>query len=150
VLLSKAKANVKITPEEFRYMALFSDLTGTTVRDCIIENESNRVLFLVDPGDIGKAIGPRGFLIRKLKSLLNKNVEVVGYSDNLEEQVKYALMPARVTGVKLVNRPDGSKVLYVAVDPKDKAVAIGKNGRNVQRARLILKRHFDIDSVVIV
>jgi len=136
VLLSKAKANVKITPEEFRYMALFSDLTGTTVRDCIIENESNRVLFLVDPGDIGKAIGPRGFLIRKLKSLLNKNVEVVGYSDNLEEQVKYALMPARVTGVKLVNRPDGSKVLYVAVDPKDKAVAIGKNGRNVQRARV--------------
>ncbi|MCC6040785.1 MAG: NusA-like transcription termination signal-binding factor [Desulfurococcaceae archaeon] len=148
--MSKAKANVKITPEEFRYMALFSDLTGTTVRDCIIENESNRVVFLVDPGDIGKAIGPRGFLIRKLKSLLNKNVEVVGYSDNLEEQVKYALMPARVTGVKLVNRPDGSKVLYVAVDPKDKAVAIGKNGRNVQRARLILKRHFDIDSVVIV
>jgi N utilization substance protein A len=131
-------------------MALFSDLTGTTVKDCIIENDSNRIIFLVDPGDVGKAIGSRGFLIQKLKSLLNKNVEVVGYSNNLEEQVKYALMPARVTGIKLVNRPDGSKVLYVAVDPKDKAIAIGKNGRNVQRAKLILKRHFDIDSVVIV
>ncbi|MCC6010910.1 MAG: NusA-like transcription termination signal-binding factor [Desulfurococcaceae archaeon] len=148
--MSKARANIKITPEEFRYMALFSDLTGTTVKDCIIENDSNRIIFLVDPGDVGKAIGSRGFLIQKLKSLLNKNVEVVGYSNNLEEQVKYALMPARVTGIKLVNRPDGSKVLYVAVDPKDKAIAIGKNGRNVQRARLILKRHFDIDSVVIV
>jgi len=150
VLLSKAKTNVKITPEEFRYMALFSDLTGTTVRDCIIENEGNRIIFLIDPSDIGKAIGPRGFFIQKLKSLLNKNIEVIGYSSNLEEQVKYALMPARVTGVKLVNRPDGSKVVYVAVDPRDKAIAIGKNGRNVQRARLILKRHFNIDSVVIV
>jgi len=150
VLLSKAKPNVKITPEEFRYMALFSDLTGATVRDCIIENENNRIIFLVDPGEIRKAVGPRGFIVQKLKGLLNRNIEIVGYSSNLEEQVKYALMPARVNSIKLVNRPDGSKVLYVAVDPKDKAIAIGKGGRNVQRAKLILKRHFDIDSVVIV
>lgn len=143
------KPQVKITPEEFRYMALLNELTGTTVRDCIIDEENNRVIYLVAPEDVGRAIGPRGFFVQKLRKILNKNIEIIGYSDNLEEQVKLALMPARVREIKLVTRPDGSKVLYVGVDPADKGIAIGKNGKNVQRARLILKRHFGIDSVII-
>jgi len=147
--MSKERPQVKITPDEFRYMALLNELTGATVRDCIVDEENNRVIFLVSPEDVGKAIGPKGFFVQRLKRILNKNIEIVGYSDNLDEQVKYALAPARIKEVKLATRPDGSKVLYVAVDPADKGIAIGKNGKNVQRARLILKRHFDIDSVVI-
>jgi len=147
--MSKERPLVKITPDEFRYMALLNELTGATVRDCIVDEENNRVIFLVNPEDVGKAIGPKGFFVQRLKRILNKNIEIVGYSDNLEEQVKYALAPARIKEAKLTTRPDGSKVLYVAVDPADKGIAIGKNGKNVQRARLILKRHFDIDSVVI-
>jgi len=147
--MSKERPQVKITPDEFRYMALLNELTGATVRDCIVDEENNRVIFLVNPEDVGKAIGPKGFFVQRLKRILNKNIEIVGYSDNLDEQVKYALAPARIKEAKLTTRPDGSKVLYVAVDPADKGIAIGKNGKNVQRARLILKRHFDIDSVVI-
>jgi N utilization substance protein A len=144
-----SKSSVKITAEEFRYMALFSEITGVTVRDCIIDNENNRVIFLVNPDEVGKAIGSRGFFVQKLSKILGKTIEVVGYSDKLEEQVKYALAPARVTDVRVVERPNGVKVVYVAVNPADKAIAIGKNGRNVQRARLVLKRHFGIDSIII-
>ena len=140
---------VKITPEEFRYMALLSEFTNTTVRDCIIDGENNRIIFLVNPDEVGKAIGPRGFYVQQLKKVLNKNIEIVGYSDKLEEQVRLALAPARVTDMKLVNKPDGTKLLYVAVNPSDKPIAIGKGGRNIQRLRLILKRHFGIDSVII-
>ncbi|ADV65656.1 NusA-like transcription termination signal-binding factor [Desulfurococcus mucosus] len=147
--MSSDKSQVKITPDEFRFMALLNELTGAVVRDCIVEEENNRVIFLVNPEDVGRAIGPKGFFVQRLKKILNKNIEIVGYSSNLEEQVKYALAPARIKEIKLSTKPDGSKVLYVAVDPADKGIAIGKNGRNVQRARLILKRHFDIDSVVI-
>ncbi|MEM4541735.1 MAG: NusA-like transcription termination signal-binding factor [Desulfurococcaceae archaeon] len=144
-----SKGGVRITSEEFRYMSLFSEVTGVTVRDCIIDNENNRIVFLVNPEEVGKAIGPRGFFVQKLSKILGKTIEVVGYSDNLAEQVKYAFTPARVTDIKLVERPNGTKVLYVAVNPADKAIAIGKNGKNVLRAKLILKRHFGIDSVII-
>jgi len=144
-----SKSSVKITAEEFRYMALFSEITGVTVRDCIIDNENNRVIFLVNPDEVGRAIGSRGFFVQKLSKILGKTIEVVGYSDKLEEQVKYALAPARVTDVRVVERPNGVKIVYVAVNPADKAIAIGKNGRNVQRARLVLKRHFGIDSIII-
>jgi NusA family KH domain protein, archaeal len=143
------KAQAKITPEEFRYMALLSELTNATVRDCIIDEDNNRIIFLVNPEEVGKAIGARGFYVQQLRRILNKNIEIVGYSDKMEEQVKLALVPARVTDMKLVNRPDGTKVLYVAVHPADKAIAIGKGGRNIQRLKLILKRHFGIDLVII-
>lgn len=143
------RVQVKITPEEFRYMALLSELTNTTVRDCIVDEENNRIIFLVNPDEVGKAIGPRGFYVQQLRKILNKNIEIVGYSDKLEEQVRLALMPARVTDMKLMNRPDGTKVLYVAVHSSDKAIAIGKGGRNIQKLRLILKRHFGVDSVII-
>lgn len=140
---------VKITADEFRYMALFSEITGVTVRDCIVDDENHRIIFLVNPGEVGKAIGPRGFFAQQLSRILGKTVEIVGYSDKVEEQVKYALAPARVKDVKLVERPNGIKIVYVGVEPADKAIAIGKNGRNVQRARLILRRHFGIESVII-
>ncbi|MFZ8791309.1 MAG: NusA-like transcription termination signal-binding factor [Thermosphaera aggregans] len=147
--MSRERGQVKITPDEFRYMALLHEITGATVRDCIMDESENRVIFLVNPEDVGKAIGPRGFFVQKLRKILNKNIEIVGYSDNLEEQVKYALAPARIKEIKVTSRPGGEKVVYVAVDPSDKGLAIGKNGRNVQKAKIILKRHFNIDSLII-
>jgi N utilization substance protein A len=147
--MSKEKPQIKITPEEFGYMTLLHELTGVHVQDCVIDEENNRVIFLVKPEEIGKAIGPKGIFVQTLKKMLNKNVEIVGYSNNIEELTKYALAPARVREVKVAQRPGGKKVVYATVDPNDKAIAIGKNGRNVARARLLLNRYFNIDTVII-
>jgi len=144
-----SKGSIKLTPEEFRYMALLHEITGVHVRDCIIDEENDRIVFLVNPGEVGKAVGPRGIYVQKLRKLLGKNIEIVGYSDKLEEQVKYALAPARVKEVRIANRPGGKKVVYVSVEPSDKGLAIGRGGKNVAKARLILQRYFDVDSIII-
>ncbi len=144
------KPQIKLTAEEFRYIALLHELTNVFVRDCIVDDENNRIIFLVDPRDIGKAIGPRGMYVQRLRRLLNRDIEIVGYSDKLEEQVKYALAPAKVKEVRVINRPGGKKVVYATVEPRDKGIAIGKNGKNVARAALILRRYYGIDSVIIV
>ncbi|TRM83957.1 NusA-like transcription termination signal-binding factor, partial [Sulfolobus sp. F3] len=36
---------IKLTPEEIRYISLFQDVTKAVVRDCIIDNENNRIIF---------------------------------------------------------------------------------------------------------
>jgi len=59
------------------------------------------------------------------------------------------MAPARVKSIRVVQGND-RKTIYITVEPEDKGLAIGKAGRNVSRARLILKRYADIDSVVIV
>jgi len=141
---------IKLTEREMKYIALFQDVTGASVRDCIIDDENNRIIFLVKPGEVGLAIGKGGVNIKRLRRLLDKDIEVVEYAEKLEELAANALMPARVKGVKLVRTSNGRRIVYVTVDPKDKGIAIGKGGRNVSKAKLILKRYFDVDSVIIV
>ncbi|AEB94148.1 MAG: NusA-like transcription termination signal-binding factor [Metallosphaera sp.] len=139
---------IKLTPEEMRYMSLFQDVTRVTVRDCIIDDEGNRIIFMVDPENMGIAIGKGGMNIKKLKKIIGKDIEVVAYSDNLEDLVKNLMSPARVRSVKTIDS-NSRKTVHVSVDPQDKAIAIGKAGRNVSRAKIILKRYMDIDSVII-
>lgn len=145
----KNEKKIKITPEEFSYMALLHEVTGVHVRDCIVDDENDRVIFLVNPDEVGKAVGPRGTYVQKLRKIIGRNIEIVGYSEDLEEATRLALAPARVKEVRLVNRPGGKKVVYVSVEPSDKGIAIGRNGKNVARARIILGRYFGVDSVII-
>jgi len=140
---------IKLTAEEMRFIALFQDLTRATVRDCIVDESENRIIFLVKPGDMGLAIGRNGINIKRLRKLLGRNIEVVEYADTVEKLAKNALAPARVLNVKVLQTPTGKKKVIVTVDPQDKGIAIGKAGRNVARARMILKRYFDIDSVIV-
>ncbi|TRM80782.1 NusA-like transcription termination signal-binding factor, partial [Sulfolobus sp. F3] len=103
----------------------------------------------VEGKDMGMAIGKGGVNVKKLRKIIGKDIEIVAYSDNLEELVKNLMSPARVKSIKIINS-NSRKSVYITVDPQDKGLAIGKNGRNVVRAKLILKRYMDIDNVVIV
>lgn len=140
---------VKLTSEELRYIALLQDLTGVSVHDCIVSEENNTVIYIVAPGQAGLAVGKGGANVKRLSKILGKRIEVVEYADDLEGLVRNLFLPARVLNTRLVS-VNSKKVLYVTVDPKDKGVAIGKDGRNVVKARLVLKRYYDIDVVSIV
>jgi len=129
-------------------MSLFQDVTRVTARDCIVDEENNRIIFLVNPENMGTAIGKNGSNVKRLEKLIGKSIEIVGYSDNLEDLVRNLMAPAKVRSVKVV-QSNSKKTVYINVDPQDKGLAIGKNGRNVTRAKLILKRYMDIDSVII-
>ncbi len=139
---------IKLTAEEMRYIVLLQDITGASARDCIVDNENSRVIFVVKPGDAGKAIGRRGSNINMLRKVLGKDVDIVEYADNLEAFVKNVFTPARIINTRLIER-GRKKLLYITVDPNDKGKAIGRRGRKVALARLILKRYYDIDEIKI-
>ncbi|MEM0453563.1 MAG: NusA-like transcription termination signal-binding factor [Sulfolobales archaeon] len=141
---------VKITSEELRYIALLQDLTGVSVNDCVVDEEGNSIIYIVSPGHAGLAVGKGGVNVKRLSKILGKRIEIVEYADNLEDLVRNIFLPARVLGTRLVTSLNGKKILYVTVDPKDKGIAIGKDGRNVTKAKLVLKRYYDIESVSIV
>jgi N utilization substance protein A len=145
----KPKLELKLTMDELRYISLFQDITGVTPKDCIVSDELNLAIFVVDSDKIGQAVGRKGSNVRYLSKLVEKDVEVVGWAEDLEAFVKNIFAPARVYRVQLIDGKE-RRILHVYVDPKDKGLAIGKNGRNVAKAKLILNRYFLIDNVVIV
>jgi len=141
---------IKLTEREMKYIALFESITGTTAKDCVIDDAMNRIIFLVKPGQAGLAVGRNGVNVRRLRELFKKDVEIVEYADSIEQLIKNSLFPARVIAVKVTNTQDKRKVAYVSVHPSDKGLAIGKEGRNILRARLLAKRYFDVDRITIV
>jgi len=54
-----------------------------------------------------------------------------------------------VDEVRITERMDGKTIAVISVSPKDKGVAIGKNGRNAERIRFLAKRYFQIQNVSI-
>nr|MCG2892342.1 NusA-like transcription termination signal-binding factor [Vulcanisaeta sp.] len=121
-----------------------------TPRDTVIDDQYNRIIFVVDKNFAPLAVGKNGVNIRKLKELIGKDVEVVEYGETPEELIKNSLYPARVISVKITKLPNNGSVAIAMVHSEDKAIAIGKQGRNINRARLLAKRYFDIDKIKII
>jgi len=138
----------KITLEELRYLSIFQDLTDALPYRCIIDEEGNRLIFLVKPEDVGKAIGRRGSKIRVLSEIFKRNVEVVAYSDELEEMIRNLFPGVKILDISISER-GGQKIVVLKVAEEDKGRAIGREGRNIKRARLVLKKLFGVDNVII-
>jgi len=142
-------SGIRLTSKEMRYIALFESITGATARDCIVDDELNRIIYIVKEGDIGVAIGKGGKNIRLLERMTGKKHEIIEHSENAAQFIKNALKPARVNEIRITERPDGKSIAVVLVNPRDKGVAIGKNGRNAERIRFLAKRYFQIQNVSI-
>jgi N utilization substance protein A len=139
---------VKLTTEGIRYIALFESLTGAIARDCYVDDENDRVIFVVKKGDMGLAIGKNGNNINRVKKSIGKHIEIVEYSDEVDEFVANALQPVFVKKVKVVVK-ENRKLAYVEVMSKDRGIAIGKNGRNIQKAKVLAQRHYGLEDVII-
>ncbi|MDP3779788.1 MAG: NusA-like transcription termination signal-binding factor [Nitrosopumilaceae archaeon] len=140
---------IKLTTDQMRLMSLFQNVTGATARDCIEDEKQDRVIFVVNQGKMGLAIGKGGSHIRTLQNIVKKNIEIVEYSDDPAEFLKNILNSKLVSEVKLNKRADGTMQAIVLVDPRKKGIVVGREGRNAEKARLLAKRYFEITNVQI-
>jgi N utilization substance protein A len=138
---------IKITQDEMKFIQLLQNMTGATIVDCIIDNDT--IIFTVKKGEVGLAVGKGGEKIKRFRSMTNKQVEIYEYMNEAEKFIKNALKPAKIKDIRLVDRMEGKKIAMVTVEPKDKGIAIGKNGDNIKKIRFLAKRYFQLDTVVI-
>jgi len=140
---------IKLTTDQMRLMSLFQNVTGATARDCIEDEKQNRVIFVVNSGKMGLAIGKGGMHIKSLQNIVKRNVELVEFDEDPSKFLANLLNPKLVSEVKINTRPDGSKQAIVLVDPRKKGIVVGREGRNAEKARLLAKRYFNITNVLI-
>ncbi len=138
---------IKITQDEMKFIQLLQNMTGATIVDCIIDNDT--IIFTVKKGEVGLAVGKGGEKIKRFRSMTNKQVEIYEYMNEAEKFIRNALKPAKVKDIRLVDRMEGKKIAMVTVENKDKGIAIGKNGDNIKKIRFLAKRYFQLDTVVI-
>ena len=148
-LAIKMTQAIKLTTDQMRLISLFQNVTKTTARDCLDDEKQDKIIFVVNEGKMGLAIGRGGSNIKSLQNILKRNVELVEYFDDPIKFLKNVLNPKYVNEVKLDTKQDGSLQATVIVDQGNKGLVVGREGRNAERARLFAKRYFDISNVQI-
>lgn len=141
---------IKLTSDELRLMSLFQSVTSATARDCIVDEKMDRVIFVVNKGQMGLAIGKGGSTIKQLQNVVAKKIELVEFSDDPAEFIRNMLNADMVNDVRISDRSDGTKQAVVTVDQRKKGAVVGREGRNAEKARLLAKRYFQITNVQIV
>ncbi|MBK1833885.1 transcription termination factor NusA [Roseibacillus ishigakijimensis] len=82
----------------------------------------------VDP--VGACVGLRGARVKNIvRELNNEKVDIIRWSDNLQEFVADALKPAVIRSFQV---DEENKVIHLTVDEEDLSKAIGRRGQNAR------------------
>ena len=140
--------SIKLSLEQIRLISLFQKITKTTARDCLDDEKQNRIIFVVNQGKMGLAIGRGGSNIKNLQNILKRNIELVEHDDDPIKFLKNILNAKLISEIKLNTKTDGSSQAFVYVDPGKKGLVVGREGRNAEKARILAKRYFGISNVL--
>jgi len=136
---------ITLSDEARQFIATVEAETGATVRDCIVDDEFDRLIVLVKAGEMAQAVGPGGETVRRLEDDLGREIKLVENAVPPEDFVANALAPAAVYNVTISENDD--TVAYVEVAEQDRGAAIGSDGHNIAAARRLAARHHDIDEI---
>ncbi|NYT05768.1 MAG: NusA-like transcription termination signal-binding factor [Methanomicrobiales archaeon] len=141
---------IVLNEQTLSLMAQFEEITGAGSRDCIIDDRNERLIFVINPGEMGRAIGKQGSSIKKASDVLGKRIEVVEYSADPIQFLKNCFLPAQVLSIEFGENDDGEKIARVDVREEDRGIAIGKAGKNIFKAKRLAQRQHDIADVQLV
>ncbi len=138
---------VRLDDDARQYLGAFEDVTGASGTDCIVDTADgdDRLLIVVASGQMGEAIGPGGRTVQQFEDRIGKQARLIEGAAEPADFVANTLAPAAVYNVTISENDD--TVAYVEVADEDRGVAIGPNGRTIDAARRLAKRHFAIDDV---
>ena len=94
---------------------------------------------------VGACVGIRGSRVKGVvKELQGEKIDIVRWSENVEEYVRAALSPAEIGAVKILSEEE--RKVEVVVGDDQLSLAIGKNGQNVRLASKLSGWSIDIRS----
>jgi N utilization substance protein A len=94
----------------------------------------------VDP--VGTCVGMRGYRVQAVvRELSGEKVDIVRYSESIEELTRNALSPAQITAIEV---DYDNQEIIVVVPENQLSLAIGKNGQNVRLAARLVGWRLDI------
>ncbi len=123
-------------------------LDGTVIIKSVAREAGSRTKISVysrDPNvdPIGSCIGPKGIRKNNITCEINgEKIDIIKYSDNMEEYVKAALSPANVESVV----ETGERSCRALVEDDQLSLAIGKEGQNARLAAKLTGYKIDIKS----
>jgi len=134
-----------LTEDTMRAITLFEGITNVHVKDCM--EFDTRLVFIVDPGGLAKAIGRKGRNLTRMREIIKRRVQVVEWNEDAEQFIRRVFNEYGVQKVVFEERGE-TRHATVYVDPAKKASSIGKNGANLRISHEVISAYFeDIKSI---
>ncbi len=131
---------VELTEKELGYFSIFERITRVMPSD-YVEGESFLV-FIVNPFQVGRALGKKGSNIENLRKTFRKRVVIVADSNDPEIFVRNFLKNVNVLGLESRDVM-GENAIMIILDEKDRGIAIGRNGERIKALKILMKKKFN-------
>lgn len=135
---------IKYDSELMKIMSFFEGATGAKLKDCIVSGK--QLIFVVQPGQIGRAVGKNASSAKKLQYTLNRKIKIVEFNPQLTRFVANLILPIRAEDV---TEEDGLVKIKLA-DSSAKGILIGRNAQNLRNYENIVKRYFETREIKVV
>ncbi len=121
------------------FINMFEKLTHAAVKDCFSEGDS--LVFVVEPGQMGLAIGKGGANIKKASSVFKKEIKIFEFNPDPVRFVQNLLFPLKP---KAVVREDNVVVIKTS-DTVEKGKVFGREKTNLKRIQGIVSKYFQVE-----
>lgn len=141
-------SEITFSNETVQYINMASKYSKASIKDCLVEDD--RIIFVVEKGQLGIAIGSKAKNLEKLRTLFKKNIKFVEFDDDKERFIRNLCKPYQINNIIIEGDENSSMVrVRIEVSPRDKSKLIGKGGRNINMIRKLAQRHHPIKDVQI-
>ncbi|MBI2110297.1 NusA-like transcription termination signal-binding factor [Candidatus Woesearchaeota archaeon] len=135
---------MKLTNETIQALAFFEQLTHAKVKDCFFEKE--KTVFVVEQGEMSKAIGKNGVNVKKMQQISNKQIKVVEFNPDVKVFLRNYLMPIKVHEITVQD-----KLISLKIDGiRERGIIIGRDRSNLEHLKNVVNKYFDIQEIKVV
>jgi len=135
---------IKYDLKLMKTIMLFENITTAKVKDCV--DVETMLIFIVEPLEMGKAIGKKGSNVRKIENLFKRKIKIVEFSSEKTKFLANLLHPA--TGFEIAD--EGEIIKIRANDLKTRGYIIGRNATNLRMLEDIVRRYYEVKEIKVI
>ena len=128
---------MQYTLELIGYITTFENISRAKVKEAFYDL-NNILTFIVEPGEIGKALGKKGNTIKRLAMLIKKRLRVIEYDNDLQQFIKNCILPHLPKNI----RQEGEMVIIETTDSPQKSALYGREKNNLKNLQFIIQKYF--------
>jgi N utilization substance protein A len=134
----------KLDSDLIKVLSMFQAVTRAQPRD-VVETEE-RMIFIIEPNQIRKAIGKNGENVRRLEKSLNRKIKIVEFNSEVTKFVRNLIYPAKTTDVA----QDGETITITPADSMSRGRIIGRGAQTLREYERIARRYFEVKEIKVI
>jgi N utilization substance protein A len=132
---------MKYDTQLIKQITVFEQQTGARVKDALRWKE--KLTFIVEPGDMGKALGRNKQNVYKLQDMFGEDIKIVEFDTNRLQFIQNFLKPLTLENIE----EDGDIITIYGGDERTNGIVIGRKASNLRALEDVVNHYFDVEEI---